>query len=86
MKTENTVGNHFELAVIIYKDGCAYDTGVCTWHDDIAEDVTYPEDAGFTIAYRYGDSRESDDLPAALNFISARAFMKRFPEVAIKAL
>jgi hypothetical protein len=78
----NTETNHFELAVIIYKDGIAYDSGVCTWHDDISVEISYPEDAGFSIAYRYGDGREDDDLPP-LSFVGAKAFQKAFPEVTI---
>ena len=83
MKTE-VVGNHFESAVIIYRDGVAYDSGTCTWHDDPKIDIEFPEGEGFESAYRYTDSRESDDLPN-LNFVSATAFMRRFPGVKITA-
>jgi hypothetical protein len=78
----NTETNHFELAVIIYKDGIGYDSGVCTWHDDISVEISYPEDSGFSIAYRYGDGREDDDRPL-LTFVSANDFRKAFPEVSI---
>ena len=69
------VGNGFEEAFILVAGHYAYDSGVCTWHDDevVTARITNPLVRVFA---RYGDSREDDVLTENIKFVGSRKFME----------
>ena len=78
--TTTTVSNHFEEAFILVAGHLAFDSGVCTFHDDqVVEaeiDKHLLEKGIIKIFSRFGDGREDDALPQGSKFVGSRKFMK----------